>query len=59
MWFKFFTWLRIYGATAFYMRLLSETFEDVRAFFLMFLVIVTAFANIMYILNSQRVHDQE
>ena len=52
MWFKFFTWLRIYGATAFYMRLLSETFEDVRAFFLMFLVIVTAFANIMYILNS-------
>ena len=59
MWFKFFTWLRIYAATAFYMRLLSETFEDVRAFFIMFLVIVTAFANIMYILNSQRVHEDE
>ena len=59
MWFKFFTWLRIYGPTAFYMRLLSETFDDVKSFFVMFLVIITAFANIMYILNSQRVHDDE
>ena len=59
MWFKFFTWLRIYGPTAFYMRLLSETFDDVKDFFVMFLVIITAFANIMYILNSQRVHDDE
>ena len=29
MWFKLFTWMRIYSQTAFFMRLLSETFKDV------------------------------
>ena len=53
MWFKAFTWMRIYDPTAFFLRLLSETFEDVKNFFFMFIVIITAFANIIYIFNKQ------
>jgi len=52
MWFKLFTWMRIYDPTAFFLRLLTETFVDVKDFFIMFLVIITAFANVMFILNA-------
>ena len=51
--------MRIFSPTAFFMRLLSETFIDVRDFFVMFLVIITAFANIIYILNMQRSSKEE
>ena len=59
MWFKLFTWMRIYDSTAFFMRLLSETFQDVQDFFIMFLVIITAFANVLYILNKQSMYNNE
>ena len=51
IWFKLFTWMRIYDPTAFFMRLLAETFKDIFDFFIMFLVIISAFANVFYILN--------
>lgn len=59
MYYKLFMWMRIYGPTAFYMRLISETFSDVVSFFFMFIVLIFAFANILFILNSQREHDAE
>ena len=52
--------MRIYDPTAFFMRLLAETFKDIMDFFIMFLVIITAFANVVLILNAgKKDHDEE
>ena len=52
MWYRAFTWMRIFEATAFFLRLLKMTLLDVRSFSIMMFVIITAFANILYILDA-------
>lgn len=58
MWYRMFTWMRIYEPTAFFLRLLKMTLLDVGSFSIMLFVVISAFANIMYLLNSQRTYDE-
>ena len=55
-WYKVFYWMRLFNTTAFFMNLLTKTFEEVnfRAFFIMTVMMILAFANIIYILNINR-----
>ena len=55
-WFQLFYWMKLFNQTAFFMNLLAQIFDDVnfRAFFIMTVLMILAFANIIYILNIQR-----
>ena len=57
MWFKLFFWLRLFTNTAFFINLLSQTFEDVKNFMVLLLLLITAFANIQYIMNEKRMYE--
>jgi len=46
MWFKLFYWLRIFGNTAFFIKLTARTFRDIGAFLVIFALSVLATANI-------------
>ena len=54
MWFKAFSWLRIYSETGFYVRLVQETMSDIRMFLILFIFIIFTFADAMMILNDGR-----
>jgi len=51
VWFQAFYWMRLFDATAFFINLLAETFADIKAFVLMSLILLTAFANAFYVIN--------
>jgi hypothetical protein len=51
MWIKVFYWMRLFAFTAHYVTLITETVKDVRTFFVMIIIIMTAFANFFYIVN--------
>ena len=55
-WYKVFYWMKLFNTTAFFMNLLGKTFEDTnfRAFFIMTVMSILAFANVIYILNIDR-----
>ena len=55
MWFRLFFWLRLFTPTAFYVRLLTETMLDITSFMIIYILIVTAFANIIYVLNLRKI----
>ena len=59
MYYRLFTWMRIYEPTAFFLRLLKMTLLDAKSFSIMLLAVITAFANVMYILNSKRLYNDE
>ena len=54
MWFNFIYWLRIFETTTFYFDLISQTVLDMLTFFNIFVLIVFAFGNSLYILNANR-----
>ena len=54
MWVRLFFWLRLFDNTAFFIRLLEETFLDVSYFLILLLIIVTLYANVLFILNEKR-----
>ena len=58
-WYKVFYWMKLFNTTAFFMNLLRQVFEDVnfRAFFIMTVLMILAFSNIIYILNVERGSD--
>ena len=51
-----FYWMRLFNHTAFFMNLLSKTFEDVnfKAFMIMLIILILTYGNVMYILNTER-----
>ena len=55
-WYKVFYWMKLFNTTAFFMNLLTKTFEDYnfQAFFIMTVILILAFANVIYILNINR-----
>ena len=55
-WEKVFYWMKLFNTTAFFINLLAKTFEDVnfKAFFIMTVLIILSFANVIYILNIER-----
>ena len=54
MWSNFIYWLRIFESTTFYFDLISQTILDMLTFFIIFLLIVFACGNSLYILNASR-----
>lgn len=54
MWFKGFYWMRLFGSTSFYVRLIKETLFDIRYFLILFFAILMTFANALMILNEAR-----
>ena len=55
-WYQVFYWMKLFTQTAFFMNLLRQLFEDVnfRAFFIMTILMILGFSNIIYILNIDR-----
>ena len=54
MWLNFIYWLRIFETTTFYFDLISQTILDMLTFFNIFVLIVFACGNSLYILNANR-----
>ena len=51
MWFRLIKWMRLFDATAFYTRLLTETLSDIVTFLLLFIFVMGLFSNVLYIFN--------
>ena len=56
MWFRLFTWVRLFSELSAYMNLLKETFSSVIYFMILFIMVICMFANMMYILNNTRMY---
>ena len=54
MYMRFMFWMRLFTPTALFMRLLNETFVNIVSFTVLYMMLITCFANIMYILNEKR-----
>ena len=50
-WFKAFYWMRLFEETAFFINLLTKTFEGIKAFTVMMIILIVAIANVIYVLN--------
>lgn len=60
MWFKAFYWLRMFGPTSFFVRMIQETLYDIRYFLILFILILLTFGNAILILSQGREeNDQE
>ena len=57
MWCRLFFWLRLFDKTAFFIRLLQETFTDILSFIVLYLTIITLYANVLFILNEKREYE--
>ena len=55
-WYKFFYWMKLFKATAFFINLLDRTFSDknFRAFIVMMIILTCTCANILFIFNQRR-----
>ena len=55
-WYQLFYWMKLFKTTAFFMNVFSKTFDDTnfQAFFIMTVIMIFSFANIIYILNLDR-----
>ena len=55
-WYKMFYFLKLFGSTAFFINLLKSSFQDknFRSFLIMTAFLLMAFANILYVLNTER-----
>ena len=54
LWWKLIYWFRLFESTSFYIRLIIDTISGIGYFFTIFLVLLLAFSNAIYILNSNR-----
>ena len=55
-WYKMFYFLKLFGSTAFFINLLKNSFQDknFKSFLIMTAFLLMAFANILYVLNTER-----
>ena len=54
VWVKFFYWMRLFTATSFYVRLISETLADIQYFLILFIFILMTFGTCMEVMNEGR-----
>ena len=54
MWIKGLFWLRLFSATSFYIRLITETLKDITYFMVILMIFLVMFANCLYILDLYR-----
>ena len=57
MWIKAFYWMRLFGSTSFYIKLIRETLYDIRYFLILFIAILMSFGNCLLIMNEGREED--
>ena len=53
-WFKVFYWLRLFSATSFYVKLITETLSDIVNFLVLFILILLTFANALVVADYGR-----
>ena len=51
MWIKAFYWMRLFGSTSFYIKLIRETLYDIRYFLILFVAILMSFGNCLLVMN--------
>ena len=54
LWTKSFYWLRLFGPTSFFVRMILEVLKDIRVFMILFVLILMTFGNAMLILSDGR-----
>ena len=54
MWLKLFYWMRLFEATASFIRMTKEIFVDIKAFMVMLIITVCTFANAFLIMDQSR-----
>jgi hypothetical protein len=59
MWMKTFYWMRLFGPTSFYVRLIRETIIDIGYFLILFVFILMAFGNTLLVMNSGRYGEEK
>ena len=59
MYWKAFSWFRLFDSTSFYIRLVVETLRGIKFFLLIFIFFQMMFANAIYILDENRDEDQQ
>lgn len=52
LWIKIFYWMRLFNKTAYFIKLIEKTLRDLREFFYIILIIMTAFISIFYIFST-------
>ena len=51
MWIKAFYWMRLFGSTSFYIKLIRETLYDIRYFLILLVAILMSFGNCLLVMN--------
>ena len=54
LWLKTFYWMRLFQKLSFYVRLITETFYDIRFFLILFVFILMTFGNTLMIIGHNR-----
>jgi hypothetical protein len=57
MWFKLFYWMRLFKPFSAFIRMISEIVKDIQVFLVMLIISLLAFANIIFVLNKNRLYD--
>jgi hypothetical protein len=48
LWIKLFYWMRLFKSTAYFVKLITQTINDIKLFSLMVMIVLTAFSSIFY-----------
>mmetsp|Transcript_220 Transcript_220/g.321 ORF Transcript_220/g.321 Transcript_220/m.321 type:complete len:252 (-) Transcript_220:468-1223(-) len=59
MWVKMFYWMRLFQPFSAFIRMITEIIKDVKVFLVMLLISLFAFANIIFVLNKNRIVDDQ
>lgn len=54
MWFKLFYWMRLFKPFSAFIRMITEIIKDIQVFLVMLIIALSAFANIIFLLNINR-----
>jgi hypothetical protein len=57
MWMKMFYWMRLFKPFSAFIRMITQIFVDVKVFLVMLIISLLAFANIIFVLNWNRIKD--
>lgn len=56
LWIKMFYWMRLFRSFSSFIRIITEIVSDIKIFGMMLLLCLSGFANIVMILNLNRIH---
>lgn len=59
MWFKLFYWMRLFKPFSAFIRMITEIIKDIQVFLVMLIIALGSFANVIYVLNLNRIDSCE